>query len=66
MNPHQMHALADLHRGELARTAAVPTRRAARRPLGHRLGILLVEAGFHLLARAEQGATVRLSSPLAR
>ena len=69
MNPRLVRALIDQRQLELRRTA----RRAPREPsaapapgLRHRLGILLVEAGLHLITRVEGTDRPRLSSPVAR
>ena len=63
MNPH--HALAEIHRAELYEQAG--TRRLAhdtgtspaRRPLCDRVGVLLVEAGLHLITRSPHDARGR-------
>ena len=71
MNALQDHALADTRHGEryvTARTAPQAARDARPRPAitgaRRRLGVLLVEAGLHLMTRSEAAAP--LSSPLAR
>jgi hypothetical protein len=70
MNAFTDQALADLRHAErYAATSAVPhASRRRRAPVSagarRRLGVLLVEAGLHLMTRSE--AVPAVSSPLAR
>jgi hypothetical protein len=69
MNAFTEHALADLRHAEhYASSSAVPAAATRRAPVSdgvrRRLGVLLVEAGLHLMTRSE--AVPAVSSPLAR
>ena len=73
MNPRLVRALADQRQAELRHAARRPrTGPAAEtgpgpgRGVRHRLGILLVEAGLHLITRAEGSDRPRFSAPAAR
>jgi hypothetical protein len=69
MNAFIDHALADLRHAEHYATASAAPRASRRRaPVSagarRRLGVLLVEAGLHLMTRSETAPVV--SPPLAR
>jgi hypothetical protein len=69
MNPHLARALADQRQAELRQAARRPRIEPPAAPapgLRHRLGIVLVEAGLHLITRGEAIDRPRFSAPAAR
>jgi hypothetical protein len=71
MTAFNEHALADARHEERYSAVRIPARGTHSRhrsatfgPARRRLGVLLVEAGLHLMARSEPAP--RVSSPLAR
>jgi hypothetical protein len=69
MNAHHARALAGERQAELHREAATHRMIVSSRrhdDMRHRVGMLLVELGLHLIARGEPRPSGAISSPLAR